>query len=186
MRKEIVGLVGAASLSVALLGTATTAGASTTGVPNAGSPQSTSVSKVGGPIKRSEVIARARYWLGKGIRYNWNGAHRDPEGRMYRTDCSGYVSMALHLSSSLNTVTLPGIGHRISKKSLQAGDFIGHLGPGTEGAGGHVRLFEKWANSAHTLYWAYDFGSTPVKHQIYNLNTPSFYVAYEYKKIKNG
>jgi hypothetical protein len=186
MRKEIVGLVGAASISVALLGTASAAGAATTGVTSVGSAQSASVSKVNGSIKRSEVIARAKYWLGKGIRYNMNGHHRDPQGRQYRTDCSGYVSMALHLGSSLSTVTLPGVGHKISKRSLKEGDFIGHLGPGTGGAGGHVRLFEKWANSAHTLYWAYDFGSTPVKHQIYKLSTPSNYTAYEYKKIKNG
>jgi hypothetical protein len=70
--------------------------------------------------------AEAHYWLGKGIVYNMNGSHRDPQGRMYRTDCSGYVSMALHLSSSLSTVTLPGVGHKISKKSLAAGDYIGH------------------------------------------------------------
>jgi hypothetical protein len=31
-------------------------------------------------------------------------------------------------------------------------DYIGHMGAGTGGAGGHVRLFQKWANAAHTTY----------------------------------
>jgi hypothetical protein len=187
-----IGVLGAASIAASVLAVplvATAAGASTdaASATSAVATPASATSRVGGAIKRSEVIARAKYWYDRRTRfsYNMNGSYPDPQGRRYRTDCSGYVSMALHLSSSLSTVTLPGVGNRIAKKNMHAGDYIGHMGPGTGGAGGHVRLFQKWANSAHTSYWAYDFGSTPVKHQVYSLSTKG-YTAYSYKHITSG
>lgn len=185
-----IGVLGAASIAAGVLAVVPAAGASPMAGAASAAPAlaaSPATSKVGGTIKRSEVISRAKFWYDRRsrFRYDMNGSYPDPQGRRYRTDCSGYVSMALHLSSSLSTVTLPGVGHRISKKSMHAGDYIGHMGPGTGGAGGHVRLFEKWANAAHTTYWAYDFGSTPVKHKVYSLSTAG-YTAYSYKHIANG
>lgn len=185
-----IGLIGAASVAAGVLTlapAATAAPATTTAGAAPALAAAPATSKVGGTIKRSEVISRAKFWYDRRskIRYNMNGSYPDPQGRRYRTDCSGYVSMALHLSSSLSTVTLPGVGRSISKKSMHAGDYIGHMGPGTGGSGGHVRLFEKWANSAHTTYWAYDFGSTPIRHQVYSLSTAG-YTAYSYKHIVNG
>jgi hypothetical protein len=183
-----IGVLGAASIAASVLTVplATTAGA-TTAAANTTAAVAAPASRVGGSIKRSEVISRAKYWYDRRSKfsYNMNGSYPDPQGRRYRTDCSGYVSMALHLSSSLSTVTLPGVGNRVAKKKMHAGDYIGHMGPGTGGAGGHVRLFQKWANKAHTSYWAYDFGSTPVKHQVYSLSTKG-YTAYSYKHIKSG
>jgi len=183
---RIIAVFGAASIAAGALvvPAVATAGTARTAAPAA---RASAGSKVGGAIKRSEVISRAKYWYDHrgSFSYNMNGSYRDPQGRQYRTDCSGYVSMALHLSSSLSTVTLPGVGHRVAKAKMHAGDYIGHMGAGTGGAGGHVRLFQKWANSAHTTYWAYDFGSTPVKHQTYSLSTKG-YTAYSYKNIKSG
>src|SRR4051794_19313696 len=116
MRKQIsrqaIGVLGTATVAAGVIAAAPAAGAA----PSTGGVAAKPASSVGGSIKRSEALSRARYWLNKGIVYNMNGSHRDPQGRMYRTDCSGYVSMALHLGSSLSTVTLPGVGHRISKK----------------------------------------------------------------------
>ncbi|GAB3987899.1 hypothetical protein GCM10029978_108500 [Actinoallomurus acanthiterrae] len=191
MRKQIVGLLGAASIaSAALVATGTTADAATSTAPASAGQVSAQASKVGGKISRAEVIQRAAYWYKNRahIKYNWQGSYRDPQGRRYRTDCSGYVSMALHLSSSLSTVTLPGVGTKISRKSMKMGDYTGILGAGTGGAAGHVRIFEKWANKAHTAYWAYDFGSTPVKHKIYYFSTDKprgghGWTAYRYKKV---
>lgn len=179
-----IGVLGAVSIAASALVVPAAVANATTATPAA---QASATSKVGGAIKRSEVISRAKYWYDHrgSFSYNMNGSYRDPQGRQYRTDCSGYVSMALHLSSSLSTVTLPGVGHRVAKKNMHAGDYIGHMGAGTGGAGGHVRLFQKWANTAHTTYWAYDFGSTPVKHQTYSLSTKG-YTAYSYKSIKSG
>ena len=178
-----MGVLGAASVVAGVLVAVPAASAAPLAPTSVNAPQ-VAGSKVGGSIKRSEVLSRAKYWYDRRshFSYNMNGSYRDPQGRLYRTDCSGYVSMALHLSSSLSTVTLPGVGHKISKKSMKSGDYIGHLGAGTGGAGGHVRLFTRWANSAHTTYWAYDFGSTPVKHQVYPLST-AHYTSYRYSKI---
>jgi hypothetical protein len=150
-------------------------------------------SKEGGEISRAEVVRRAKYWYDHrgSIPYTTTGAtHRDPDNAShdYRRDCSGFVSMALHLKSSLSTVTLPGVGTKISRGAMHPGDFTGILGAGTDGSAGHVRLFEKWANQHAGTYWAYDFGSTPVKHQIYKLSTDAprhgiGWTAYRYKKV---
>lgn len=98
--------------------------------------------------------------------------------------------MALHLSPSgvgaPSTVNLPKYGTKLkSRKDMKMGDYTGILGDGTAG---HVRLFEKWSNKAKGTYWAYDFGSTPVKHTIYKLSTDKprngiGWTAYRYKKI---
>ncbi|MYR54822.1 hypothetical protein GTY54_00675, partial [Streptomyces sp. SID625] len=114
-------------------------------------------SSVDGQISRSEVIARAQYWLGKSIPYNQGASYPDQGGRSYRTDCSGYVSMAWHLGTSATTQTLPGYSHEISRSDLRAGDILNSFYD-------HVLLFDKWDDAAHTTFSYYSFGSTPVKH----------------------
>ena len=47
--------------------------------------------------------------------------------------------------------------------------------------GKHVRLFEYWTDATHTAYVAYDFGTTPVKHQQYTWGAPG---EYEYVPIR--
>ncbi|MFF8379649.1 hypothetical protein ACF07V_26370 [Streptomyces sp. NPDC015661] len=118
-----------------------------------------SSSTAGGYITRSEIIERAKYWLGKNLTYNQGGSYPDSDGKYYRTDCSGYVSMAWHLTTSLNTV---GIGdsadtYEISRSQLKAGDVLNSYYD-------HVILFDKWDDAAHTTFSYYSFGSTPVKH----------------------
>ncbi|MQS34890.1 C40 family peptidase [Streptomyces katsurahamanus] len=128
-----------------------------------GSPSAAAVtgvaaaSAVDGEISRSEVIARARFWLDKGIPYNQGGSYPDQDGRNYRTDCSGYVSMAWHLGTSANTQTLPNYSHEISRSDLKPGDILNSFYD-------HVILFEKWEDAARTKFSYYSFGSTPVKH----------------------
>ncbi len=109
-------------------------------------------SSVGGPIARSEVLSRAKYWVKKRVPYSMNKTYPDPQGRRYRTDCSGFVSMALHLGVSASTVSLPGYMTAIRWSSLRPGDVVGTLGAGTAGANGHVVLFNGWANAAHTKF----------------------------------
>ena len=117
----------------------------------------TASSTVGGQISRAEVIARAQYWLGKDIEYSQYAYYPDPDGRSYRTDCSGYVSMAWHLGTSASTETLPNYSHAIDRSELKPGDILNYYSE-------HVILFEKWDNAAHTKFSYYSFGSTPVKH----------------------
>lgn len=146
----------------------------------------------GGAISREEVLSRAKYWYDNrgGIPYDWAGYYRDPDSadHTYRQDCSGFVSMALHLTDSLSTVTLPSVGTQIPRTAMQPGDYTGILGDGTAGDAGHVRLFEKWADQSAGTYWAYDFGATPVAHQIYRLSTDEprngiGWTAYRYDNI---
>ncbi|CAL9451911.1 FG-GAP-like repeat-containing protein [Streptomyces sp. enrichment culture] len=127
--------------------------------PVPGTKSTFSATAAGPTITRSEVIDRAKTWVGIGLDYSWTGSHNG-----YRTDCSGYVSMAWHLSSSLTTDTFAGAGviESISKGELKAGDALLN---DNSGANGHVVLFEKWANSSHTSYIGYEFSSSGVHHR---------------------
>ncbi|MBW4721511.1 hypothetical protein [Saccharothrix obliqua] len=107
----------------------------------------------GKPITRAEVIKRAKYWWDKKVPYNQRATYRDiNNGKKYRTDCSGFVSMAWKLTSSRTTHTLPAVSRSIGWKSLKPGDIVLSRG--------HVKLFEKWANADKTVMWIYEQGST--------------------------
>src|SRR5690348_11731864 len=62
----------------------------------------------GGPITGMQVILRAQDWVQKNPTYSQSAyiAGPDADGKTYRTDCSGYVSMTWHLTSSYSTRTL--------------------------------------------------------------------------------
>ncbi|KAK3994427.1 hypothetical protein QBC44DRAFT_391682 [Cladorrhinum sp. PSN332] len=120
---------------------------------DSGSGSGSGDSSYQGKIKRSEIISRGRYWVNKHVPYSMSRNYPDPKGRNYRTDCSGFVSMALHASApGYNTVSLPSIATPISWSQLKPGDFVGTLGAGTGGAAGHVTLFLSWADSGKTKY----------------------------------
>jgi hypothetical protein len=73
----------------------------------------------------------------------------DPEGTDYRTDCSGFVSMAIRTTPpGYSTVTLPDVATEITWDALQPGDFVGTLGAGTGGDAGHVTLFHSWVDAS--------------------------------------
>jgi len=111
-------------------------------------------------ISRDEMIRRARTWLtannGRQVPYSMNKVWKDG----YRTDCSGYVSMALALGKpGLNTVglaTSSSVTKRLSSVSqLKKGDLLIDYST-TDGDFRHVVIFEKWANSSQTAYHAYE------------------------------
>lgn len=115
--------------------------------------------------------------------------HVDAQGKNYRTDCSGFVSMAWHLSTSLTTATLPGVSIVISKDQLLPGDVLIKQKPKTGGYG-HTLIFEKWANPERTSYWAYEQhgpDGSPTAHRI--VQYPYFkndlaYIPHRYKSIQ--
>jgi hypothetical protein len=119
----------------------------------------TASSSLAPAITRSEVISRAKSWVGKGLVYD-QGAYYNG----YRMDCSGYVSMAWKLSSSLTTDTFAsyGVTETISKSELRAGDA---LLDDDGGNSGHVVLFEKWTDSSQTSYMGLEFSSTGVHYR---------------------
>ncbi|GIG23402.1 hypothetical protein Cch01nite_41260 [Cellulomonas chitinilytica] len=159
-------------MGIALVGTSTSSSAAW-------------LSARGGAISRSEVIARAQYWVDHSPNYNMGGAANGPTGEPYRTDCSGYVSMALHLSGSETSSSLPGVGYEIPRSDLRPGDFLSQ-----PGQPGHAILFDQWVDAGHSAFWYYSFGSTPAKHVLTSATATnidsrsnSAYKAYRYRNI---
>jgi hypothetical protein len=99
-----------------------------------------------------EILKRAQSWATAGVGYSGSNYHTNEYGT-YRTDCSGYVSMAWGLGSSYTTVTLPDVSYPIAKDALEPGDILNNPLPGTSG---HVVLFAGWADDARTRYFAYE------------------------------
>jgi hypothetical protein len=134
---------------------------------------------------RSEVIARAKTWhphTDRRISYSQTDYH---DG--YRTDCSGYVAMALDLPKpGPNTVGLTSSKYtkRIKMSELKKGDLVMDA-EGTNTTR-HVVIFEKWADDEHTSYWAYEqrgrYG-TDHRTRDYGLNSGSEYKAYRPKNL---
>ena len=100
----------------------------------------------------SRAIERARSWVEANVGYSGSNYFTNEYGT-YRTDCSGYVSMAWGLGSSYTTVTLPSVSYAIAKDALEAGDILNNPLPGTSG---HVVLFAGWANAERSEYYAYE------------------------------
>ncbi|MBU7598619.1 hypothetical protein JGS22_013590 [Streptomyces sp. P38-E01] len=107
-------------------------------------------------ISRATVINRAKKWLtangGKQVPYSqsktWGG---------YRTDCSGYVGMALKYGKpGTNTVGLATSSYtsKIKMANLKKGDLV--IDPVGSNTSRHVVIFHKWVNSNKTSYWAYE------------------------------
>jgi len=113
----------------------------------------------GGAISRGTVLTRARHWLRLNVPYYQEGyAYDINKGRRFRTDCSGFISMAWGLTRSLNTSTLKTVSNPVAWGKLTAGDMVlKGTGPW---AAQHVKLFEKWANKKHTTMWIVEEGTT--------------------------
>src|SRR5687768_23597 len=103
------------------------AGAFVAVVSTMAAPVVAQASTAGGSITRSEIIQRAHNWYTRSpqLSYNQGAEALDVDGQhWYRTDCSGFVSMALHLTSDPNTAGLPAYATAISWSALRPGDFL--------------------------------------------------------------
>jgi len=104
--------------------------------------QATAASTQGGDISRTEVISRAKNWYDRNVQYSQTSYAYDVDGdHTYRQDCSGFVSMAWHLTSSRTTATLDdsAVSTTLSdKRDLLPGDAL------NDASDGHVVLFVKW------------------------------------------
>ena len=174
--------IAASVMSLGLLsGIVTTANASPEGVEEIGIQQiDAAAAGYGGTITRAEVISRAKDWWDRKIPYSQTAYASDVNrGKTYRTDCSGFVSMAWKLTTSRTTSTLDEVATRISWANLKPGDMILR--------NGHVKLFEKWANTAHTSVWIYEEGSTAtdMDHETVTISSlkSGGYAPWKYKKI---
>ncbi|MDX3228524.1 VCBS repeat-containing protein, partial [Streptomyces sp. ME19-01-6] len=146
------------------------------------------------PISRNEVITRAKSWLIPSVPYSQSAYHTNQYGT-YRTDCSGYVSMAWGLpgkpqdpNGGTNTVGLTQISNAIGKEDLRTGDAL--IDANGDENTRHAVLFEKWADAAHTSYWGYEQagGTGTIYRKIpypYS-STPGDYKPYRYRNIVDG
>ncbi|TDD81089.1 hypothetical protein E1293_19330 [Actinomadura darangshiensis] len=144
-----------------------------------------SAKKAGQDSGRSDVITRAKTWhphTGQRVSYSQTDSHNG-----YRTDCSGYVSMALDLPKpGPNTVGLTSSEYteRIKMSELKKGDLVMDA-EGTNTTR-HVVIFEKWADGDHSSYWAYEqrghYG-TDHRTRDYGLSSGSEYKAYRPKNL---
>jgi hypothetical protein len=119
-------------------------------------------SALNGPIARAEVLSRAQNWVDRRLTYTQTGtwASDADGGHTYRRDCSGLVSMAWHLGSSLVTNQFldkarnnDGM-HVIARDDLMAGDAMVRDKDGW-GPDGHIELFSHWVNAANHGQGAY-------------------------------
>jgi hypothetical protein len=99
-------------------------------------------------VIRQTILDRATLMLSTA--YVWGG---NTIGR--GMDCSAYLSaawgVARYTTESIGWVSLP-----IAKSELRSGDAMNlQIGRDPEGFG-HIRLFEAWANEAHSLVWVYE------------------------------
>ncbi|MFF8769637.1 hypothetical protein [Kitasatospora sp. NPDC015120] len=149
------------------------------GSPGQGASVAISSLTAGPQISRSETISRAASWVGIGLNYNWNTTHQG-----YRTDCSGYVSMAWHLATpGLDTTSFvpSGVASWITKDQLKPGDALLN---DAAGASGHVVLFEGWTDSSRTSYSGYEFTSSGVHHR--TIPYPYFSGYGTFKPVRNN
>jgi hypothetical protein len=105
-------------------------------------------------ITRPQIIARALTWRPHSDQRVPYDQAKNHDG--YRTDGSGYASMALGLPApGPNSTDLAwgGYTRQIRPAQLLPGDLIiNATGPGNTR---QVAIFERWANTAHTAYWVY-------------------------------
>jgi hypothetical protein len=108
----------------------------------------------GGQVTQATVLARAQVWANQNIPYTQACAN-DPGG-YYREDCSGFISMAWELSTSLITTEFnPSYNggdsrfRTISRSALVPGDALVRDDTGDPGdsAEHHIVLFVGWGSA---------------------------------------
>ncbi|MCX2952997.1 hypothetical protein [Lentzea sp. NEAU-D7] len=129
-------------------------------------------------ITRSEVLARSRTWISARVPYSQSDCFGNKYGA-YRTDCSGFVSMAWGLRISYTTHILEQVAHRIDWEDLRPGDALNDRE-------NHVALFIGWADAAKTRpivrEQAGPDGSRPVQ-RVWSASTARRYVPLRYNNI---
>ena len=99
-------------------------------------------------LKRFDILTRAKALLG--TPYVWGG--NSPNRAM---DCSAYVSWAWGVAR-YTTDSIWAVSHHIGKEELRPGDAMNLTIGNDPRRFGHIRIFEAWANEAHTLVWVYE------------------------------
>ncbi|MDE3194648.1 MAG: C40 family peptidase, partial [Chloroflexota bacterium] len=109
-------------------------------------------------VARADIIARASLLLG--TPYVWGG---DAAG--VGMDCSAYVSAAWNVSR-YTTDSIWNVAVPVAKAGLLPGDAMDLETWRDPDGYGHIRLFDAWANAAHTLVWVYEETPSRAIHRV--------------------
>jgi cell wall-associated NlpC family hydrolase len=97
---------------------------------------------------RREIIDRAMVWVRAQVPYS-QVRYRDG----YRTDCSGFVSMAWMLPRSYWTGDLNTAGRRVALRDCQPGDMLLFHNLADPHDGSHVVIFDGWVDRNLGDFW---------------------------------
>jgi hypothetical protein len=156
-RKQ-AGLLAVAALAVTAMLAALTIGAASATTVTSGYDTSNSTGTLGpaapdDAITVNQMLNRGQDWVGDSVGYSQTQGWEDSAtGGPYRTDCSGFISMAWGLSTSLTTETLPSVATVVDSNitgetNMQPGDALDYTAD-------HAVLFVSWiSKSAGTFYY---------------------------------
>ncbi|GAA2964110.1 RICIN domain-containing protein [Kitasatospora cinereorecta] len=115
-------------------------------------------SRPGGKVTRDQVIERAQAWVDQAVPYSANGLSApfswwsdSATGGHYRQDCSGYVSMAWQLESSLSTHSLSSVATTVRTTDLERGDVLN--------SAQHALIFGGWTDKGRGTFTYYQQSS---------------------------
>ncbi|HEY3873386.1 MAG TPA: hypothetical protein VGM10_33830 [Actinocrinis sp.] len=155
-RREAALLVSASLAGAALVAlpvSAAFAGTVTSGYDTASSTGQIGPAAPGDSLTADQMIDRAQAWIDDSVPYSQTAGWEDgAAGGPYREDCSGFVSMAWGLTTSMVTSTLPQVatvtdGNISGDTGLQTGDALDYTAD-------HVVLFDSWIDrSSGTFYY---------------------------------
>src|ERR1051326_1317702 len=111
------------------------------------------------PLSRSEILKNAEQLMG--VPYVWGGTAASG------LDCSAFVSKVWGVSRH-TTDNLSAVSHAVSRDDLQAGDALNLTTANDPEGDGHVRLFDRWADAAHTKMWVYEETPPRSVHHVIN------------------
>ncbi|MDI2125888.1 peptidoglycan-binding protein [Yinghuangia seranimata] len=132
-------------------------------------------------VTRQQIIDRAQGWADLVVPYSQSGYRGG-----YRTDCSGFVSMAWGLSENAWTGNLDDYAVLITKSDLKPGDILLFHNSADPVRGSHVVIFDRWVDGSHTSYVGYEQTPPGTKHRTIPyayFSYASSYKPYRYKNV---
>jgi cell wall-associated NlpC family hydrolase len=99
------------------------------------------------PMSRSDIVKNAEQLMN--VPYVWGGTANSG------LDCSAFVSKVWGVSRH-TTDNLSAVSHAIAKDELKQGDALNLTTSNDADGTGHVRLFDRWADAAHTKMYVYE------------------------------
>lgn len=131
-------------------------------------------------ISREKILERAHYWLETQPQYSQVSTSPDENGREYRSDCSGYISMAWAYEGQgigVTTHTLSSIAKKVGWDDVQPGDALLR--------NGHVVLVASWEGDGGQI-WHMSSPSTDMvdTHRTLSSLKAQGYTPYRYDNVR--